>query len=66
LLKVLLHSAVNEEVGISITDVLGKIVLRTTVYTNTESNLPLRLPAGVYYLEAVTGMGRVAERLVVE
>lgn len=51
---------------ITITNMLGQIILSTKAATNTAVQLKLNAPPGVYILSAVTAEGKCSSRLLVE
>jgi hypothetical protein len=58
-------SAADMQAGVTITDMLGKVIKTATVPTNKETNLKLDAPAGVYLLNITTASGNWVKKLVV-
>ena len=54
-----------EPAQIVVTNMLGQKVMETTIATNTPASLQLDAPAGIYFLNAVTGNGRWSEKLLI-
>ena len=61
-----LSSPNNEQAQLTITNLPGEKVKEQTIVSNKETEIQLQVPAGVYFVTAVTSIGRISERIVVE
>jgi hypothetical protein len=53
------------EVNVTITNILGEKVKELTACTNTDTNIQLDAPAGMYFITAFTEQGRMSAKVVV-
>ena len=58
-----LKSTQNEEATIIITNMLGEKVKQLTATTNTDTQIQLDSPAGIYFISAITKEGSVNEKI---
>jgi hypothetical protein len=61
-----LQSAVDEQMTVVITNVLGEKVKEFTANTNSETEVMLNQPAGIYMVSAITAHGKYVSKIVVE
>ncbi|MCD6011391.1 MAG: inlJ 1 [Flavipsychrobacter sp.] len=59
-------AARTEEVTITITNTLGQPVKEYTVATNTQKQLQLNTPAGIYFISANSKEGKMMKKMIVE
>ncbi len=61
------QSDTNENAGLLITDVLGRVVTTASCTTNTTNNISLPLPSGMYFISATTASGlKMSAKVVVQ
>jgi hypothetical protein len=58
-------SVVNEPAKIVIINTMGQKITERTISTNQKTEISLDVPPGVYFVTAVTGQGRLYEKVVV-
>jgi len=61
-----LPSSVNEPMQVTVTDITGRKVLEMAGKTNTDTNIQLNSPAGMYFVTAATASGKSSAKVVVE
>ena len=61
-----LSSATKENAAITFTDMLGKKVKELTATTNTDTEVQLDVPAGIYFISAVINDATLSAKIVVE
>jgi sugar lactone lactonase YvrE len=61
------QSDTNENAGLLVTDVLGRVVTTASCTTNTTNNISLPLPSGMYFISATTASGlKMSAKVVVQ
>ncbi|MCW3122383.1 MAG: hypothetical protein JWQ38_1875 [Flavipsychrobacter sp.] len=63
--SVLVTSAVNEQMQLTVTDITGKQIMETTGLTNKAGTINLHVSSGVYFLTARTAKGKYEAKVVV-
>ena len=66
LFNVNIATSTSDDAQITITNMLGEKVMEQKITTNKTTQLQLNVPAGVYFLSADTGDGRISGKIVVE
>lgn len=64
-LMLLVHSAANEKVHITVTDVTGRTIRELDIISNSLTTLTIEAPSGIYQLTALTPTGRYTVKLTV-
>lgn len=65
-INVNINSNVTENVLLTITNVLGQTVTQQTINTNGQTSVKMDVPAGLYFISAISGHGNWKTEVVVE
>jgi len=61
-----ISSEISEEGYVVIRDVIGQTVKKFSIVTNNQAGVNINIPAGIYFLEAITAHSSLSEKIIIE